>query len=562
MSTVENEYTQEEYIAGIRKAKEQGNMAMAEAIAKEAALVYPNYRYEPPPGPTITEKVKTGLMDYGKTVSRNVSEFDPSEALSEFPEKVTKRTERILGEDKFDSPLGIKKGLVAGSQVIRTGTELAFDSLGIIIPDSVKKGAETVWNTIKDTDIAKKAAEALEVGYEAYSEFAEENPEFAETFESTIDVMAVLTPGSKSQINTFTKPAERAKEKYNVLVKTEKRKKLKELLGPQKVGERGYEGEYESLGGILDKTEYVPTPSEQKMLDILTDTPSINANDTFVKMYNKIQEEVRIEDNKLKIGIKQQGNPKFSGENFKILLGSKLKKEFEKGAEYNGLSTESQKIANRYLKKAIELINDNKADALGLLKARREFDRFVNQGSKGGILDPTSENAKSVAGRYVRNILNDKLKSIAGKETIETSLDRMHQLLNARDIVSKRRIGEGGNRLSRVWDKISDVSNLPSTPLALFATLRVPIAGLVGLGTAGTTGAVAAGTSAFILLKAADKKVQVKYYGKLLSGIDKAIKAYKGDKNLVRELKADRAYFVYLLDQARQEKQEEAVVAP
>ena len=60
-----------------------------------------------------------------------------------------------------------------------------------------------------------------------------------------------------------------------------------------------------------------------------------------------------------------------------------------------------------------------------MLKARREFDRFVNQGSKGGILDPTSENAKSVAGRYVRNILNDKLKSIAGKETIETSLDRM-----------------------------------------------------------------------------------------------------------------------------------------
>ena len=41
MSTVENEYTQEEYIAGIRKAKEQGNMAMAEAIAKEAALGIP-----------------------------------------------------------------------------------------------------------------------------------------------------------------------------------------------------------------------------------------------------------------------------------------------------------------------------------------------------------------------------------------------------------------------------------------------------------------------------------------------------------------------------------------
>ena len=126
----------------------------------------------------------------------------------------------------------------------------------------------------------------------------------------------------------------------------------------------------------------------------------------------------------------------------------------------------------------------------------------------------------------------------------------------------QRRIGEGGNRLSRVWDKISDVSNLPSTPLALFATLRVPAAGLVGLGVGGTTGAVAAGTTVFIALKAADKKVQVKYYGKLLSGIDKAIKAYKSDKNLVRELKADRAYFVYLLDQARQEKQEEAVVDP
>ena len=41
--------------------------------------------------------------------------------------------------------------------------------------------------------------------------------------------------------------------------------------------------------------------------------------------------------------------------------------------------------------------------------------------------------------------------------------------------------------------------------------------------------------------------------------MDKAIKVYKSDKNLVSELKADRAYIVYLMNEARQEEENNGV---
>ena len=65
-----------------------------------------------------------------------------------------------------------------------------------------------------------------------------------------------------------------------------------------------------------------------------------------------------------------------------------------------------------------------------------------------------------------------------------------------------------------------------------------------------------AGVSIYALLKAANKQTRLKYYSKLLSGIDKGLKAYQSDKNLLRELKADRAYIVYLMNEARQEEEQ------
>ena len=175
--------------------------------------------------------------------------------------------------------------------------------------------------------------------------------------------------------------------------------------------------------------------------------------------------------------------------------------------DYVALSREAQKKANEYANIALKTINKEEPNALGLLAARREFDSFVNAGPrKGDVLDPTVETAKGAAGRFIRNVMNDKLKDITEGDVVHNSLDRMHNLLSARSVLRNKMYGEGNNRISRAFQRISSVANLPST--------------------------------------------------KMLSGTDKAIKAYKSDKNLVSELKADRAYIVYLMNEARQEEEE------
>jgi len=157
--------------------------------------------------------------------------------------------------------------------------------------------------------------------------------------------------------------------------------------------------------------------------------------------------------------------------------------------------------------------------------------------------------------------MNDKLKDITEGDVVHNSLDRMHNLLSARSVLRNKMYGEGNNRISRAFQRISSVANLPSTPLALYATVKTAgaaaagaVAG-VGMGTGAVLGA-GAGVGIYTMLKAADKTTRLRFYSKMLSGTDKAIKAYKSDKNLVSELKADRAYIVYLMNEARQEEEE------
>jgi len=569
-------YSKEEYMNAIRRAKDAGDMDSARSLSKKAAILFPEGPNQTiPDAPKPKPKLSLEEMEFGVSqsdIDKQISESKAreveqavSKTISEFPGKVAERTERILGEDKIDSPMGIKKGLVAGSQAIRTGAELVFDPLGILIPNAVKEGLENTWNEIKDTKMVRIASEALASGFDTYSKWADNNPEQAETFESVVDIATVISPSSRFEM---AGPAEKAKQKIKKITREEKKERTSEILGPDgvlKPGEKGYLGRYEDQGGILGKIKYIPTKKEQKTIDVLTDTDAFNPNDTLVKSYNVITDEINKENNKLITFLKQSGNPKYELDPFILTLDGDIRIKFLEDPEFFQLTREGQKKAQEYLNKAITFVQNNKADSLGLLKARREFDEFVNAtGSSGkAVLDPAVENAKGAAGRYVRNILNEKLKQIAGREMIDESFDRMHHLLNARYTLGVKRAGELDNRIKRLYGRISKMANLPSTPLALYATISVPASAAVA--TVGGVGALGAlGVSAATLgtvLTVGNKKTRLKFYAKLLSGINKGIKTYK-DSTIIKELKADKAYIVYLMDQARQEKQEEAVVAP
>lgn len=555
------QYTQEQYKNAIQMALAAGDQTTAEELAEEAAVLYPK-GYAPPETP------------YLEQVQRRASEFSPMEIFSEGLGQVPERAERITSEIPSDisgSP-SIRKaqaaalGSVAVSQAFRTGGELLAGGAGILISDSVREGFEEGWSKVKNMPGIKQAGQALGAGLEAYSEFSKNNPQLAETFETYVDVFAAFSPASKIDMAA---PAEKAKLKYNTTVLEEKRAGINKLMDPTTVGEDGYEGDFRSIGGPLDKTVYIPSEREEMIRRTLETVDDLDPNTHYARTHNAVSDEVKKANNELIALINKAGNPAYTRQELMESMEEAFAK-LAKDPSYIGLSTEAQTKANEYAKIALKLLKTDKegktrpSNAIGLLEARREFDSFVNAGPrKGDVLDPIVETAKGAAGRFIRNLMNDKLSNLVEGDGVRNSLDRMHHLLSALKVLSKKRKGEADNRIGRAVQKISKAANLPSTPLALYATLKTGGAAVgVGIGTGAFLGAgagVVTGVGIYSILKASNKKTRLKFYSKVLSGMDKAIKAYKSDKNLVSELKADRAYIVYLMNEARQEEENNGV---
>jgi len=542
------QYTKDQLLEAMQLAADNQDMKAATEIAELLNKQYGAYKPSPPVSEPTPEP-----RPYAEQVAQRFEEFDPMGIISEFPEKVSERAERMAVRE----PSGVEYIPTAVSQLARTGGELIAEGVNILIPDSVREGAEEGWNRIKDTALVRQAGAAANAGYDVYKEWATRNPEFAETFETYVDITSLFAP-AKEPIELAAK---KMKRQYNAKNLEERRAGINKLMDPHIVGETGYKGDFRSVGGVLDRTVYVPTEREQLMRLTLETVKDLDPNSHYARAYTVVGDDVTKSAKQLKAFIQKTGNPTYQRED----LVNSFKEAFDDMTEsddFIGLSSEAQKKALEYAQRALQIVDKREANALGLLDARQRFDKLMNAGArKGDVLDPTVETAKGAAGRFIRNVMNNKLKEITVGDEVHNLLDRQHNLMLARDTLRLRMYGEGNNKLSRLYDKVKGAANLPSTPLALYATLKTGGAAAAGAVAGSATGAAAvtgaaAGAGIYFALRQADKKTRLKFYSKMLSAADKAMKVYSSDKNLVAQLKADRAYVVYLMDQARKEEEE------
>lgn len=505
---------------------------------------------------------------YAEGVSRRFGELDARGILSKFPEEFSRRRETLM--QGYSGPAPISTLGVGASQIARTGGELALGTLNLILPDFVREGAEEGWEQIKDEPWVQTAGNAAGRGYEYYKKWKNNNPREAELFETSVDVAFLFTPSRKIEATPFKDKATKA---YNNAVYEEKRAGVDALLEPFFDNERGFYGRWVEGDGFLRKKVYVPSPKEEAIRETLTDIDRIDPNRSFGKNHNVVEDQISIESKELTALILRAGNPTFVLDEFTGRLTQTLL-DFESGnvPAFNNLTEAAQTKTKFYLKEAERILRNQvkgeapggESNALNLLAARRQFDKNLREGAD--VFGSDVESAKAVAGRIVRDMLNDKLKEITPGEQAAEKLQRMHHLYEAKDLLERRKTGEAKNALLRTWDTIADRANLPKTPLALYTTLKLTGAGAAGAVTGALAGGAVAeitvlggltGAALYGAIKIASKKNQLRLLASVLSGIDKAKRAYKDDRNLTRQLIADRAVIVELMDELRTEPEED-----
>ena len=194
-------------------------------------------------------------------------------------------------------------------------------------------------------------------------------------------------------------------------------------------------------------------------------------------------------------------------------------------AGYIDLSAEAQKKQKNIADAAIKILEKAEPTALGLWQARRDFDKFITL-NKSDLLEDPVRSAKSIAGLYIRSVMNDKLNKLLPEKLFTSNLIVYIHLYQAKSRLNYRKIGEADNRIGRMYQKIANTANT-ATPLALYATLRTG-ASIAAAGAAGLAVGLGAGASVYLLVEGL--KTRLKFYTTLLSGLDKTIKAYQNDK--------------------------------
>lgn len=521
------QYTQQQYKDAINKAIAAGDRKSAEELAEEAAQLYGSYKA---PEPTLRD-----------VMSREVREFAP---------EVERRFARVAGEDPsileeiYRAP---EKAMIGVSQAARGAGEVVTSYIGSLLPESIKKGAENLFNQVRDTEAFKTAADAASRGFEYYSDWSERNPAMAERFEASIDVATLFgpRPDLKGVVNKTQALAGKAALKS-------KKKGVSKLIEPETFGP----GDVVEEKGLLRSQEWQPKPKDLEVIDTLSNIKTVNPNRSYTYNYRSLQKDIDSSKTKVDNMIASQNKPIEKSE-----LQSKMLEainEFKTDPVFSLATGDAQKIASNLGETALRLVEKHGSDLKGILAARREFDKTLSQAS-ANILGADSASGRALAAKSIRTILNDALKDNTVGDDLHNLLNRQHNSFLAMDAMSNKRAKELSNSLKRLTDGIRDVADLPKSPLALAATGTAAVGILGGVGTA--AGTVAVGTGLYGAYQALKPKRSLKALTTLLSGVDKAI-GKTTDPNALKQLRLDRIVLVDYINQKREEVKEEGAEAP
>jgi len=424
--------------------------------------------------------------------------------------------------------------LRSGLRSVGAVTEGAFAPIteAPIVKDAFNFIGEKIGNTELGQRLAKKI---------------QENPE---TAQDIMDIVNTLTLGGGKAIEapakyitgeTLQKTGSAIEKSGLKALKTKRTSFIRDLVKPEQtkaVKEAQVGRTVEKGTGVFKRSEILPTEQELRMEKAISSIPEVKSTNTYQQNYNIIKEvntkeaqllEKQIADNDFIIPKKE--------------IKSRLVQAKNSLAESPLVTGDAEKMAEKLLAKANQLVDQNTGTGSGILKARKEFDAWVLS-QKPKAFDATAENAFSIANREVRNTFNQLLDEKAIDVGVKESLSKQSNLYRAMDNIAPKAAQEADTAIARAFNNMAKAVGIKNKAVQQIAT----IAGIGGLGAAATFAPAVAigGGLAFLGYKGArlvmkpEIRIQLgkllQKSGKLLNPEDKkilenAIKTYSETPN-------------------------------
>jgi len=461
----------------------------------------------------------------------------------------------LAGDAQFKIQ-GIGKGLAGKGfdllgGMIGAGISTLGKGLEIIIPDSIeepiKREMVEAWDWAINTEGGLKAQEALASGAEGWKNYKEENPQYAKTIESIVNIGLLFAP---VKVKAKSKPAPKTaftnfERTSKVNVKKKEVKKLEELILPAATKESV---ERTTLTGPWKTATLATTKREQAILNEVRKIDGIKPNRSayhnsriLVDATNKMGDDlVKVLEKNPVIISSQSINSKIDYA-LAQMLDPKKGNVFLKSDEQIVAALEQMAI------RAKEIFAQFPNTPAGILAARKEFDNMIRRELGDAAFDAKNVTIMNSAMKLVRNAANDAVNKAVPKAVVSSTLKRQSRLFAARDVVSVKAIKESKYAIGRLFQNLSRViginMNIRRSLAVIAGTSVFGVGGYLMAGAAGAIGLVGAGHYA---IKGALSPTARVAFATLLKETNKAIRVAK-NPDMLRALRADKALLVEIL---------------
>lgn len=537
--------TREEYIDALNRAAEAKDYAAANEIADLLDKMDPEAA-APPPEPQEET--------YLQGVQRRYGEADFGGIASEFGPELERRLALKAVPDAPGMPgtggvTGFDVATTTASQAARTGGAMAIEAFTPLIPNAVREAAGSAWDLFAASPYGQAGMLAASSGLDVYQEWAKNNPQEAEDFETAVDVVTLFSP--RPDLVQLDNKALRLKKAGLSDKQAKEKQAVSNMLEPESLPARA---ETERVG-LLGTEQWVPDPFLDSVIDRVLMIPG-------VKPYGSVHHNMRVVQKHVK-GQAERLTSIIKGQNKKIELVDVVDEyvatldDFKRSDVFKLASDAAQKQFIKFTQTALEILQEEGARGLDLnavFRARKRFDEAVKDSNAEKILEADVATYQAQAAKLVRGVLNDVLKRNTQGDAVHDLLDDQFRSITSLDYLAPKRNREGKNAVSRALQTVKDNTGitLSTTALSVLAAGSAFVSAPLAIGAATAAGGVALSKA----ITRFGKPAVIKAYSDLLSATDKTIKTIN-DPLQLEMLELDRVVLTDILETVRSYEEDE-----
>lgn len=476
------------------------------------------------------------------------------EMIAETPERFRETRERYRG---------LAEGLERTPGKFRTATDIAAtvgaagETAGAVAGEAYKRYApealqEFISESYEVSDIKR--------GVEKLGELAQAYPEEATAAEIIANISPLgpktLTPSGPGVTAAGMR---RATAEATEARLGEERKAIADSLLPEDYVKAP--GTVEPVGA-LNRNVYIHSPSEEIVIDYLHTLPDYKGDRNPAVNAKVVDGQLARHEADLQSYIKRSKNPNTQAQPLFDKL-EELKAGFHDLPEYVELMPDAQKKVDLFIDTAVKRLQERAKNgnitAKDILEVRRELDKQIfRKKPAAGLENPDLTSAKEVAGKYVRDELNQAFLKLMPDDEAYRLINGMSMLFRAKNLLDVK-AGRAINQtiVGRTMKGIEDVSGLrfPTTPLAIAATAGAAGSALAGFPLLGQIiGGAGLGMGFARMTRKRRRKEVVR---ELIRATDTMINSGNVTAETLATLRADKVMLAQMLADINQEPENE-----